>query len=146
MGSPFFRTRSAPKANCARGVMDLNSEGLSLQDDDSGYSPERVLSPSGDVSASVDVDASLQSAWQSLQDRGPQQIWEDGFWSQVFGNQSQAFLAPAFTQFDRPMQIGSFAEIPEDESSVLADAQETAHSHRFIIAGCEEGQADFMAR
>ena len=52
-----------------------------LQDDDSGYSPERVLSPSGDVSASVDVDASLQSAWQSLQDRGPQQIWEDGFWS-----------------------------------------------------------------
>ena len=112
-------TRSAPKANCARGVMDLNSEGVSLQDDDSGYSPERVLCPSGDVSASVDVDASLQSAWQSLQDRGPQQIWEDGFWSQVFGNQSQAFLAPAFTQFDRPMQIGSFAEIPEDESSVL---------------------------
>ena len=26
MGSPFFRTWSAPKANCARGVMDLNSE------------------------------------------------------------------------------------------------------------------------
>ena len=127
--------------------MDLNSEGLSLQDDDSGYSPERVLSPSEDIFASVDVDASLQSAWQSLQDRGPHQIWEDGFWSQVFGNQSQSFLAPAFTQFDRPMQIGSFAEIPEDESSVLGEqAQETARSYRFIFAGCEEGQADFMAR
>ena len=24
MGSPFFRTRSAPKAKCARGVMDLH--------------------------------------------------------------------------------------------------------------------------
>ena len=24
MGSPFFRTRSAPKAKCARGLMDLH--------------------------------------------------------------------------------------------------------------------------
>ena len=49
MGSPFFRTRSAPKAKCAWGVMDFVSE-FSLQDDDSGYSSERVLSLSETIS------------------------------------------------------------------------------------------------
>ena len=78
MGSPFFRTRSAPKAKCAWGVMDFVSE-FFLQDDDSGYSSERVLSLSETISGHVCVDASLQSGCQSLYDLVLLQIREEGF-------------------------------------------------------------------